>query len=97
MVSELVKKRLNDGLTLYRITGKGPLPRVLLPTGVLMGEVTDSGYLIKLLREQLTAPVAAPALTPQSQQQPQQPQPGPAPASRPPAGRPSPFSDRLIG
>jgi hypothetical protein len=92
MVSESVKKRLNDGLTLYRITGKGPLPRVLLPTGVLMGEVTDSGYLIKLLREQLTAPVAAPALPPQSQQQPQQPQPG-----RAPTGRPSPFSDRLIG
>jgi uncharacterized membrane protein len=59
-----VKQRLDDGLTLYRLTGKGPLPRVLLPTGVLMGEVSDSAYLITLLREQLAAPPIAPDRTP---------------------------------
>jgi hypothetical protein len=88
ITGERVKQRLNDGLTLYKITGKGPLPRVLLPTGVLMGEVSDTNYLVTLLRGELSKPPVMVGADGKPQQQAQQ--------QQRPAPRASPFSNRLI-
>lgn len=42
-----------DGTTIYRLTGAGPLPKLLLPTGLLTGQISSPEKLTALLREQL--------------------------------------------
>jgi protein-disulfide isomerase len=60
--SQRVRQQLADGVAIYRLTGGGPLPKLLLPTGMLMGKVSSAEKLLALFREQLAnvaAPVAA--------------------------------------
>jgi len=48
-----IQTQFADGVNIYRLTGAGPLPKVLLPTGILAGKISTSEKLIALLREQL--------------------------------------------
>jgi uncharacterized membrane protein len=61
-----VRAQLNDAVEIYRLTGTGPSPRLLLPTGILWGQVSSPQKLVDLLRQQLPAPSppAAPAAPP---------------------------------
>ena len=59
-----VQQMLADGVSVYRVTGARMLPKLLLPTGLLTGEVSSEERLITLLRQQLSGtPVAPPSQT----------------------------------
>jgi uncharacterized membrane protein len=87
MTSPKVQEHLSDGLTIYRLTGAGQLPKLLLPGDMLRGQVSSSAELISVLRGQLRG-----AGTRGPTQQPVMPV---APPARP--SRPSTFSDKRIG
>jgi uncharacterized membrane protein len=48
-----VRRQLADALTVFRLTGTSPLPRLLLPTGLLVGGSSSVEKLVVLLRDQL--------------------------------------------
>jgi hypothetical protein len=79
-----VEQQLKDHLTIYRLTGAGHLPKLLMTTGMLWGQVSSAQKLVELIRQEMNGSPAAPA-------------PGPAPAPKPPsAAAGSVFSGRRI-
>jgi thiol-disulfide isomerase/thioredoxin len=51
--SPRLQRHLADGLTVYRVTQAGPLPKLLLPGGLFIGQITSADKLLAVLREQL--------------------------------------------
>src|SRR5205814_733539 len=71
--SPRVAQTIADGVSIYRVTNAGPLPKVLFMGGMLMGQITSEEKLLEIIAGQLTPAPQAP-VSPQ----------GPAPVSHPP-------------
>lgn len=63
-----VAQQLKDHLTVYRLTGAGHLPKLLMTTGMLWGQASSPQKLVELIRHEMGAasPAPAPAAKPQT-------------------------------
>jgi uncharacterized membrane protein len=58
-----VAQQISDGVTVYRATQSGQLPKLLLPGGLFIGQISSAQKLIEVLRQQLQQqpPATAPS------------------------------------
>src|SRR5439155_18997534 len=61
LVAPRVQQQLADALSIFRLTNTGPLPRLLLPSGILWGSGGSAEKLVSLLRRELASPSPVPA------------------------------------
>jgi protein-disulfide isomerase len=55
MGSPQIDRKIADAVSLFRQTGSGELPKLLLPTGMLWGQASSAAKLTQLLMKQLNA------------------------------------------